>query len=107
MCGINLKTAFLWRHRFLAAQAGKNTDKLSGIIEVDEFFMAYSEKGTNALTGNRQPRKRTKEGQVAVFLSIDRSNHMINPMLAADTTAEIAANLTENMTEHSVLCSDG
>ncbi len=47
--------------------------------------MAYSEKGTNALIGNRQPRKRggdidkrTKEGQVAVLLSIDRSNHMIN-----------------------------
>jgi len=114
VCGINLKTAFLWRHRFLVAQAGKNDDKLSGIIEVDEFFLAYSEKGSNALTDQRQPRKRggdtdkrTKEGQVAVLLSIDRSNHMITPMLAADTTAEIAANLTENITEHSVLCSDG
>jgi len=32
---------------------------------------------------------------------------MINPMLAADTSAEIAANSTENITEHSVLCSDG
>ncbi len=58
VCGINLKTAFLWRHRFLVTQAGQNTDKLSGIIDVDEFFMGYSEKGTNALTGNRQPRKR-------------------------------------------------
>ncbi|NQY89948.1 MAG: IS1595 family transposase [Colwellia sp.] len=114
VCNINLRTAFLWRHRFLMAQAGKNDDKLSGIIEVDEFFLAYSEKGSNTLTNRAKPRKRgsnidkrTKEGQVAVLLSIDRSNHMINPRLSADTTAEIAANFAENITENSVLCSDG
>lgn len=42
-----------------------------------------------------------------MLLSIDRSNHMINPMLSADTTAEITANFAENITENSVLCSDG
>ena len=46
ICHINLKTAFLWRHRFLLAQSGQYTDKLSGIIETDEFFLAYSEKGS-------------------------------------------------------------
>ncbi|WDE09433.1 IS1595 family transposase [Thalassomonas haliotis] len=114
ICGINLKTAFLWRHRFLMAQAGKNQDKLSGIIEVDEFFLARSEKGSKTLAHQKKPRKRggnldkrTKEGQVTVLLSIDRSNHMINAILSADTRAEIAAHLTENITENSVLCSDG
>ncbi len=88
ICHINLRTAFLWRHRFLSAQAGKNHDKLSGIIEVDEFFLAYSEKGSNSLMNRAKPRKRggnidkrTKDGQVAVLLSIDRSNHMINQIL--------------------------
>ena len=114
ICNINLRTAFLWRHRFLMAQSGKNHDKLSGIIEVDEFFLAYSEKGSNTLTHQTKPRKRggnidkrTQGGQVAVLLSIDRSNHMITPILSADTTAEIAANFTDNITENSVLCSDG
>jgi transposase-like protein len=114
ICNINLRTAFLWRHRFLMAQSGKNHDKLSGIIEVDEFFLAYSEKGSNTLTHQKKPRKRggnidkrTKEGQVTVLLSIDRSNHMITPILSADTTAEITANLAQNITENSVLCSDG
>ena len=114
ICGINLKTAFLWRHRFLMAQSGQNHDKLSGIIEVDEFFLAYSEKGEKTFTQQKKPRKRgsnidkrTKEGQVAVLLSIDRSNHMINPVLSADTTKEIAENFTKNITENSVLCSDG
>ena len=113
-CGINLKTAFLWRHRFLQAQAGKNDDKLSGIIEVDEFFLAYSEKGNKTLSSPQKARKRggdidkrTKEGQVAVLLSIDRSKHMIAPILSADTSSEISINLTENIEENSVLCSDG
>ena len=113
-CGINLKTAFLWRHRFLMAQAGKNNDKLSGIIEVDEFFLAYSEKGSKTIALPKKARKRgsaidkrTKEGQVAILLSIDRSNHMINPILLADTTAEIAANFAANIVDNSVLCSDG
>ena len=111
---INLKTAFLWRHRFMMAQAGQNHDKLSGIIEVDEFFLSYSEKGSKTLAHKKKPRKRggnidkrTKEGQVAVLLSIDRSKHMINPILSADTTAEITANFANNITEESVLCSDG
>jgi hypothetical protein len=72
------------------------------------------EKGSNKLTHQNKARKRggnidkrTKEGQVAVLLSIDRSNHMINAVLSADKTTEITANLTQNMTGNSVLCSDG
>lgn len=114
ICGINLKTAFLWRHRFLQAQSGKNDDQLSGIIEVDEFFLAYSEKGSKTIVAPQVARKRsndadkrTKEGQVAVLLSIDRSKHMIAPVLSADTTLEISHNLAENIAPNSVLCSDG
>lgn len=110
---INLKTAFLCRDRFLMTQSGQNHDKLSGIIEVDEFFLAYLKKGSNKLTHQNKARerggnidKRTKEGLVAIFLSIDRSNHMINLLLSADTKAKIAANLTKKITESSVLCSD-
>ena len=57
-CGINLKTAFLWRHRFLMVQAGQNDDALSGIIEVDEFFLAHSEKGSKTLVYKKKARKR-------------------------------------------------
>jgi transposase-like protein len=40
--GIDLKTAFRWRHRFLHASANANANALSGIIEVDETFFAES-----------------------------------------------------------------
>jgi transposase-like protein len=113
-CNINLKTAFLWRHRFLTAQSGKYPDKLSGIIEVDEFFLAYSEKGAKKLPSGRKARKRggnaskkTKDERVPVLLSIDRSKHMIDGVLSADTTAEIETHLEPHITKDSVLCSDG
>jgi hypothetical protein len=54
---LNLRTAFLWYHHFLKAQSGKNHDKLSSIIEVDKFFLAYSEKDSNTLTKQTKPRK--------------------------------------------------
>ena len=101
VCNINLKTAFLWRHRFLEAQSEQYNDKLSGIIEVDEFFLSYSEKGAKNLKGSRCARKRggdldkRKQGeQVAVLLSIDLSKHIIDGVLAADNAAEIKLHLS-------------
>lgn len=66
ICHINLKTAFLWRHRFLMAKTAKTQDTLSGIIEVDEFFMAYSEKGSKKLTNGQ------KRGSAVVMLIKER-----------------------------------
>lgn len=114
ICHINLKTAFLWRHRFLEAQSKQYKDKLSGIIEVDEFFLAYSEKGSKNLKSDRTARKRggdvdkrKQEEQVAVLLSIDRSKHIIDGVLAADNAAEIRLHLAPHIIKDSVLCSDG
>ena len=114
ICHINLKTAFLWRHRFLMANTAKTQDTLSGIIEVDEFFMACSEKGSKKLSKGRKARKRgsdadkrTKDEQVAILLSIDRSKHIVSKVLAADTAREIETNFESHITSHSVLCSDG
>ena len=40
------------------AKTAKTQHKLSGIIEVDELFMAYSEKGSKKLTRELKARKR-------------------------------------------------
>ena len=62
--GITLKTAFLWRHRFIK-EFKKDTPKvMSGIVEADETYFQISRKGTKQTT--RQPHKRgwksTKRG---------------------------------------------
>ena len=85
ICNINLKTAFLWRHRFLEAQSEQYKDKLSGIIEADEFFLAYSEKGTKKLKNSRSARKRggdadkrKQDEQVAVLLRYAQQSKSID-----------------------------
>lgn len=40
--GINLKTAFRWRHAFLSAPTDMPVTELSGVIEADETFGLFS-----------------------------------------------------------------
>jgi predicted Zn finger-like uncharacterized protein len=53
---ICLKTAFDWRHKILNALNTHSNQKLNGIIEADETFFLFSEKGNKALS--RRPRRR-------------------------------------------------
>jgi hypothetical protein len=96
------------------AKAARKHNTLSGLIEVYEFFMASSEKGSKHLTNGRKASrcggdsdKRTKDEQVAILLSIDRSQHIVSKVLAADTALEAEINFGSHITSHSVLCSDG
>ena len=41
---INLKTAFLWRHKILNALTSIKQEKLSGIVEADETYFRESER---------------------------------------------------------------
>ena len=54
---ICLKTAFYWRHKILnSLSVGENTS-LTGVVEADETFFLFSEKGSKNLIG-RKPRRR-------------------------------------------------
>lgn len=111
--GIDLKTAFRWRHRFLHASANANANALSGIIEVDETFFAESCKGKRNLT-HRKPRKRGgqsnrkyKVDKIPVVIARDRNGHisdLVDPELNKST---IHAFLTPIINRDSILCSDG
>lgn len=48
-CAINLKTSFLWRHRFLQLPTTPKTRLLQGIEEADETLFPRSEKGNKHL----------------------------------------------------------
>ncbi|SOB74717.1 Transposase [Marinobacter sp. LV10R510-11A] len=111
--GIDLKTAFRWRHRFLLASAHANANDLSGIIEVDETFFAESCKGKRKLT-HRSPRKRGgqsnrkyKADKIPVLIARDRNGHisdLVDPALNKSTVHEF---LTPIINCDSILCSDG
>jgi len=111
--GIDLKTAFRWRHRFLKTSAQNNANPLSGIIEVDETFFRESCKGKRNLT-HRNPRKRggqgdmkKKEHNIQVLIARDRNgkiSDLVDSALQKSTVHDFLAPIIDR---DSILCSDG
>lgn len=112
--GVNPKTAFLWRHRFLAVPKTVQAYLLSGIAEVDESYFLKSAKGQRNGLG-RAPRKRggqaTKRGisseQVPVLIARDRAGATANFVLNATTAKNIGAALRPILPNDTVLVTDG
>lgn len=82
--GISYRTSFIWRHKILSALKDVGSVKMEGIVEADETFFLFSEKGNRKIQ-NRKPRKRggkaTKRGindeHIAVIVSSDRHGEFI------------------------------
>lgn len=111
---INLKTAFKWRHRFLQLPAELKAKMLEGIVEADETFFAYSEKGNKKLT--RKARKRGKQtgkqgrskaDWVPVLTARDRGKHTFEAILGSTSIQAISQQLDGKIEKDSILCSDG
>jgi transposase-like protein len=114
--GVSVKTSFLWRHKIIGAFKDMGCTKLEGIIEGDETFFLYSEKGSKTIQG-RKSRKRggiaSKAGindqHVAVIVSTDRNKQPIIEVACRGriSTIQIEACLGKWIGEKaSVLCSD-
>lgn len=79
--GISIQTSFDWRHKLLTSFRSVSVEEFQGILESDDLFFAYSEKGNRNL--DRPARKRgakaSKAGvsneKVAVIASCDRSGN--------------------------------
>ena len=111
--GIDLKTAFRWRHRFLGASAKANANGLSSIVEVDETFFAESCKGQRSIT-HRHPRKRggqtnrkKKGDKIPVVIARDRTGHISDLVDPALDKSTVHAFLAPIINRDSILCSDG
>lgn len=111
--GINLSTAFDWRHRLLKAPAATRPKKLEGVVEADETYVLESEKGSRRL--KRKPRKRggkaTKRGlskeQIPVMVARDRSGATLTQVLPDATAASIGRVLDPVVAKDAALVSDG
>jgi transposase-like protein len=84
--GISVPTAFSWRHKLLKKYEKVADMMLRGIIEADETFFLFSEKG-HKISAKRKPRKRggkaAKRGisneQVPVIVGCDRNGNVVIP----------------------------
>ena len=78
-CDVDDKTAFRWRHRFLASLAGDKPATLAGIVEGDEMFILESFKGRRSgmpRAARKRGGKSAKSGlsaeQIPVIVARDR-----------------------------------
>lgn len=112
---IAVMTAFFWRHKILNAFERVGCDKLEGIVETDETFFLYSEKGNKHIYG-RLPRKRggkaNKRGvskeQVAVLASCDRMNHSVVGIACFGRISkdDVERVIGDYIDEDNIFCSD-
>lgn len=66
--GIAPSTAFTWRHKILNALKRLEPEAFEGLLEIDETYFLFSEKGSRNIAG-RKPRKR---GGSSKFRGISR-----------------------------------
>jgi transposase-like protein len=111
-CGIDLKTSFRWRHRFLTNPAADKSEKMTGIVEADEAFFTQSSKGSRQIK-DRLSRKRGQSAKkllgerVPVLIVRDRSGTEADFVFEKIEKDVMHACLKSIMGSEIVLCSDG
>ena len=107
--GIGLKTAFLWRHRFLEVINNDQAEELCGITELDETFFRESFKGQRE--GMPRPaRKRgndpNKARKVPVLVARDRERHTVDGILENESADELCRHLNGRISIEATVCGD-
>lgn len=118
ICKIAVPTSFKWRHRILAALQTEQTKViLDGIVESDDVFLPYSQKGQRNI--ERKPRKRGKgvfdpkkrgisDEKVAIIISVDRKSqkHLQVATRGRISEEDLQEVLEGKLAKDSILCSD-
>lgn len=112
--GISIQTSFDWRHKLLTSFSSVSVEEFEGIVESDDLFFAYSEKGNRNL--DRKPKQRgekaSKAGisdeKVAVVATCDRSGNKDFKVAARGRISkkDLDTLLKGKLDKVEVLCSD-
>ncbi len=87
--GVSIPTSFRWRHRFLDLISENKPETLTGIIEVDETYFLYSEKGNKIISethparqlGGKAKQRGLSKEQVCIFVARDRTGSTTDYMV--------------------------
>ena len=109
-CGVNLKTAFRWRHRFLKAVECDQALELSGITELDETLFRESfkgqKKGLPRPARKRGSDKKSECRKIPVMVARDRSGSTVDGVLENGSADEICKHLNARINIETVVCAD-
>ncbi len=108
-CGIDLRTSFRWRHRFLEVINDDQAEEMCEITELDETFFRESFKGQRE--GLPRPaRKRgndpNKARKVAVMVARDRKGHTVDGILENESANELCRHLNGRISIEATVCAD-
>ncbi|MCM3671979.1 IS1595 family transposase [Mesobacillus maritimus] len=114
--GVHHVTLFYWRHKVLSALEQMQIEQFEGILEVDETYFLYSEKGKRGIS-DRKSRKRggvsqfrgiSKE-QVCVIVGRDRNKNTISKVacMGRIEKSQVEKSLGSHIAGDTILCTDG
>jgi transposase-like protein len=108
-------TLFYWRHKILSALSQISLVKFNGIVEMDETYFLYFEKGNKKII-DREPRKRGGESeyrgiskdQVCVLVARDRNKSTISSVLCKGriVKTKLDKKIGDKLSKENVLCTD-
>lgn len=111
--GISFQTAFNWRHKILSSLSDVESDHFAGIVEADEFYLLYSEKGEKHL--RRVPRKRGNDvnktkgkNKLGILVAADRSGNKMARVVGRSIMNKqaLADALSGKIDKSAILCTD-
>jgi hypothetical protein len=112
---VHYVTLFYWRHKVLSALKQMDFETFSGIVEMDETYFLYSEKGKRNIAG-RKPRKRggsskyrgISHEQVCVLIARDRQKATYSGVLGRGriVKAQIDMAIGSKLSLVNTLCTD-
>ncbi len=112
---ISWVTLFYWRHKILSSLEQIPTEAFSGIVEMDETYFLYSEKGKRNIT-DREPRERggtsDKRGisydQVCVLVARDRQKITLSSVLGKGRIVKkkLDKKIGTLLSKNNILCTD-
>ena len=121
-CGINLATAFFWRHKILDALSSfMGKGEVDGLVEADECYLRYSYKGNHSKSKRfkmlRAPRKRGGESvgkrglsseQVCIGTALDRTGNILIGMIGTGRAKydNLKRFFEGRIAPYSILCTD-
>ena len=108
--GTTLKTAFLWRHRFLQVVENDQAPSLTGIVELDETFFRESFKGQRhnipRPARRRGTDKQTKARRIPVMVARDREDNTADGVLENEGAQALVRRLNGRISIEAVVCAD-
>ncbi len=113
--GVTWVTLFYWRQKLLSALKQMDFEQFDGIVEVDETYFLYSQKGQRGIS-ERKPRKRggkskhrgiSKE-QVCVLVARDRTKATVSKVacMGRVVKTKVDGMIGSKLTPNNVLVTD-